>query len=90
MKTNANTPLAATNPRIRSRIRDVLVTLGQSPGLGVKIIGKTENCVLIYPRAGHPVENKRDVLALTWYELDEETLTLTLIEDIEPFLCLIA
>lgn len=65
----SSTPKVVTDPRFRSRVRDLLVELPNSvPGLGLKVTG-AENVVMVYPRAGRAISTIDDLLSLRWYSV---------------------
>lgn len=67
-----NEPQILSNRRFKNEVSKILVTLGQSPGLALKVYTKDENSVVIRPRFGYSIENRKDIEDLTWYEVHED------------------
>ena len=55
----------------RNQVRDLLVVLPQTcPGMGLVVHeNATTHTVMLYPRAGSPIKDEQDLLALTWFEV---------------------
>ena len=66
-----NEPQILSNHRFKNEVCKILVTLGQSPGLALKIHTKNENSVVLRLRLGYCLKNRKDVEDLTWYEVSE-------------------
>lgn len=65
-------PRILSNNRFKNEVSKILVTLGQSPGLALKVCTKDENSVVIRPRLGYSIDNRKDVEDLTWYKVHED------------------
>lgn len=68
--TPAERPSIVANPRFRNRVRELLVELpSSSKGLALRISGK-EHVVAVFPRLGSSLISSKDLLALTWYDVE--------------------
>jgi len=62
-------PQVEADPTFRSKVRELLVTLGNAPGLGVVVRG-IENVVTVFPRAGRSMSTLGDLLGMEWREVE--------------------